>query len=91
MHHLNINISTSKDYYTEHVFSVNRMFACPYCGQSSYNMTNYWAELDEEIASTPMPVEYRDQKVWILCKDCHKVREISKVVFLSIQATNHHV
>lgn len=27
-----------------------------------------------EVSSTPMPEEYRDYKVDILCKDCHEVR-----------------
>jgi len=38
-------------------------------------MTDFWHELDEEIANTPMPEEYRNILVWILCKDCHQVSE----------------
>jgi len=50
-----------------------------------------WRYLDEEIASTPMPHEYRNYMVSILCRDCHKVRSIryfyiepSKIVSNSI-------
>ena len=32
-----------------------------------------WRYLDVEIASTPMPQEYRNYVVSILCRDCHKV------------------
>ena len=38
------------------------------------DMQEYWAMIDHEIAQTPMPEEYRDMLVQILCKDCHKVR-----------------
>ncbi len=39
-------------------------------------MTRYWKLLESEVAEVQMPEEYRDMKVWILCKDCHKVSEI---------------
>jgi len=51
------------------------IFACPLCGLCTTDMTDFWHELDEEIANTPMPEEYRNVMVWILCKDCHKVSE----------------
>lgn len=38
------------------------------------NMNEVWQNLDEEIAHCPMPEEYKDYHVQILCKDCHKVR-----------------
>jgi len=36
-------------------------------------MTNQWQFLDEEVAATQMPDEYRDMTVWVLCRDCHRV------------------
>ena len=49
-------------------------YGCPICGESMIDMQEYWAMIDQEIAATPMPEEYRDMLVQILCKDCHKVR-----------------
>jgi RING finger/CHY zinc finger protein 1 len=51
------------------------IYACPLCAHCTTDMTDFWHELDEEIAHTPMPEEYRNIMVWILCKDCHKVSE----------------
>jgi len=36
-----------------------------------------WQSLDAEIAATPMPEEYRDMKVAILCRDCHQVCRVN--------------
>jgi RING finger/CHY zinc finger protein 1 len=47
-------------------------YACPICCQSMTDLSSYWSELDEEIAATPMPDEYKDTYVWILCRDCNK-------------------
>uniref|UniRef100_H2Z9L1 RING finger and CHY zinc finger domain-containing protein 1 n=1 Tax=Ciona savignyi TaxID=51511 RepID=H2Z9L1_CIOSA len=51
-------------------------YRCPICGVSTVAMNSTWEMMDEEIASTPMPPEYADHKVWILCKDCHSVSEV---------------
>eukprot|EP01052_Picozoa_sp_SAG31_P003232 SAG31_NODE_123_length_23712_cov_41.426291_2_plen_99_part_00 len=34
------------------------------------DMADQWRELDGAIAETPMPPEYRDMMVTILCNDC---------------------
>ena len=36
-------------------------------------MDRAWEMCDQEIEGTPMPEEYRNFYVQILCKDCHKV------------------
>lgn len=36
-------------------------------------MNQLWEYLDSEVAATPMPKEYENYIVDILCKDCHKV------------------
>jgi len=48
-------------------------YACPLCCQSAVDMTDNWRYLDQEVAATQMPDEYRDMTLWILCRDCHKV------------------
>ncbi|XP_045159794.1 RING finger and CHY zinc finger domain-containing protein 1-like [Mercenaria mercenaria] len=53
-------------------------YSCPTCGHSLYDMQKAWEMLDNEIANTPMPEEYRNFYVYVLCKDCHKE---SKVLF----------
>ncbi|XP_037790449.1 RING finger and CHY zinc finger domain-containing protein 1-like [Penaeus monodon] len=47
-------------------------YACPTCGTSMMKMNDLWKSLDEEIADTPMPKEYRDLYCYVLCRDCHK-------------------
>ncbi|XP_043249035.1 RING finger and CHY zinc finger domain-containing protein 1 isoform X2 [Colletes gigas] len=47
-------------------------YACPICQVSLLDMTDLWRFLDMEVSLTPMPEEYRDYKVEILCKDCHE-------------------
>lgn len=36
------------------------------------DMKQLWAYLDSEVIQTPMPKEYENYLVDILCKDCHK-------------------
>lgn len=48
-------------------------YACPICQTSLMDMTQLWKYLDQQVANTPMPPEYKDYIVYILCKDCHKV------------------
>ena len=54
-----------------------RNYACAVCCQSTTDLSDYWLRLDEEIAATPMPDEYKDTKFWILCRDCQKVCELN--------------
>lgn len=37
------------------------------------DMKQLWNYLDNEISQTPMPKEYENFIVDILCKDCHEV------------------
>ncbi|KAH3694092.1 hypothetical protein DPMN_081531 [Dreissena polymorpha] len=39
-------------------------------------MKQAWKILDQEVANTPMPDEYKDYHVTILCRDCHQVRSL---------------
>ncbi|CAL9192052.1 unnamed protein product [Musa hybrid cultivar] len=50
-------------------------YSCPVCSKSVCDMSKYWRKLDEEIAATIMPEDYR-YKVWILCNDCNNVSEV---------------
>ncbi|XP_057671569.1 RING finger and CHY zinc finger domain-containing protein 1-like isoform X1 [Diorhabda carinulata] len=50
----------------------NGLYACPICQTSLMDMQRLWKHYDMEIANTPMPPEYRNYYVEILCKDCHK-------------------
>ncbi|XP_058057244.1 RING finger and CHY zinc finger domain-containing protein 1 [Anopheles bellator] len=47
-------------------------YACPTCQTSMMDMNQLWEFLDAEVAATPMPKEYENYYVDILCKDCHK-------------------
>ncbi|XP_004430894.1 PREDICTED: RING finger and CHY zinc finger domain-containing protein 1 isoform X1 [Ceratotherium simum simum] len=46
-------------------------YRCPLCMHSALDMTRYWRQLDDEIAQTPMPSEYQNMTVDILCNDCN--------------------
>ncbi|XP_075058240.1 RING finger and CHY zinc finger domain-containing protein 1 isoform X1 [Mixophyes fleayi] len=45
-------------------------YRCPLCMRSALDMSRYWQQLDEEVAQTPMPSEYQNMNVYILCNDC---------------------
>ncbi|XP_058448554.1 RING finger and CHY zinc finger domain-containing protein 1 [Malaya genurostris] len=47
-------------------------YACPTCQTSMMDMNQLWEYLDSEVAATPMPKEYENYFVDILCKDCHQ-------------------
>ncbi|CRK99585.1 CLUMA_CG012897, isoform A [Clunio marinus] len=51
---------------------VSGYYACPTCQQSMLDMKQLWNYLDNEISVTPMPNEYENFFVDILCKDCHE-------------------
>lgn len=51
-------------------------YKCPLCGHSTVDMTSSWRRLDEDIAMTIMPEEYRNKTVWILCRDCHENSQV---------------
>mmetsp|Transcript_7036 Transcript_7036/g.25464 ORF Transcript_7036/g.25464 Transcript_7036/m.25464 type:complete len:90 (+) Transcript_7036:829-1098(+) len=56
-----------------------RAYACPTCSKSVGDLSSLWEHIDREVAMTPMPEEYRDTKVEIVCNDCN--RESSDVAF----------
>jgi RING finger/CHY zinc finger protein 1 len=43
---------------------------CPVCSKSVCDRSSLWEHVDREVAATPMPEEYRDKVVPILCNDC---------------------
>jgi len=58
-------------------YSKHGGYTCPLCNQSVCDMREAWRYLDEEIRQTPMPAEYADQRVCMLCNDCHVEGEAS--------------
>jgi len=49
---------------------------CPVCSMSVAELDSVWQSLDEEVAATPMPEEYADMMVTVLCNDCHKQGDV---------------
>lgn len=47
----------------ERVFLPSRAYRCPLCMHSVQNMEEYWEQIGEEIAQTPMPPEYQGATV----------------------------
>ncbi|XP_043096567.1 RING finger and CHY zinc finger domain-containing protein 1 [Puntigrus tetrazona] len=52
-------------------------YRCPLCMHSALNMKEWWEERDKEIAQTPMPTEYQDTTVRIICNDCQARSTVS--------------
>ena len=50
---------------------VKEGYRCPLCMHSAFDMSRYWRQLDDEVAQTPMPSEYQNMTVDILCNDCN--------------------
>ncbi|GLJ40798.1 hypothetical protein SUGI_0843910 [Cryptomeria japonica] len=55
---------------------MHSQYSCPMCSKSVCDMSRIWERLDLEVAATPMPLEYQDKTVWILCNDCGKTSEV---------------
>jgi RING finger/CHY zinc finger protein 1 len=45
-------------------------YRCPVCLKSIFEMNKFNEEIDAEIENTPMPEEYKEFFVNILCNDC---------------------
>lgn len=43
---------------------------CPICNVSLYKYEDLWAEMDRQVAETPMPAEYQNVEIRIICNDC---------------------
>ena len=57
---------------------------CPVCAKSFHSKEDLRVastHLDSEIASTPMPAEYQDLKVKILCNDCNEKTTVKFHIF----------
>ena len=54
----------------------NSQMSCPICMKSYDNMTPVWQHLDAEIAVTPMPQDYANWRVDILCNDCNQPSKV---------------
>lgn len=52
-------------------YSASGGYTCPVCSTSVCDMRAAWDILDREILNTPMPEEYRETRVQLLCNDCH--------------------
>lgn len=50
---------------------IKTSYKCPLCSASMFDLTHFNEEMDEEVAETPMPPEFRHLSVNILCNDCH--------------------
>ncbi|KAK1315674.1 hypothetical protein QJS10_CPA05g00510 [Acorus calamus] len=55
---------------------MHKQYACPICSKSAIDMSKYWRTMDDEVAATLMPENYRGKKVWILCNDCNDTTEV---------------
>ncbi|EKX46241.1 hypothetical protein GUITHDRAFT_157754 [Guillardia theta CCMP2712] len=55
--------------------SRTQLLRCPICMVSIGDPSRHWTLIDEEVAQVPMPEEYRDMKVVVLCNDCSATGE----------------
>uniref|UniRef100_A0A7S2NQ53 RING finger and CHY zinc finger domain-containing protein 1 n=1 Tax=Zooxanthella nutricula TaxID=1333877 RepID=A0A7S2NQ53_9DINO len=49
---------------------------CPICNLSLHRYEDLWAEMDRQVAETPMPVEYQHVQTAIVCNDCQNVSSV---------------
>ncbi|KAJ3604610.1 hypothetical protein NHX12_029350 [Muraenolepis orangiensis] len=47
-----------------------RAYRCPLCMHSAWDMEKHWDHIDKEISLSPMPTEYQDATVKVICNDC---------------------
>ncbi|XP_051961523.1 RING finger and CHY zinc finger domain-containing protein 1-like isoform X2 [Xyrauchen texanus] len=45
-------------------------YRCPLCKHSALDMEQHWEQMDNDIAQSPMPTEYQETTVKIICNDC---------------------
>jgi RING finger and CHY zinc finger domain-containing protein 1 len=62
-------------------------YKCPLCAKSMVDMSFYFNNLQNEINNTPLPEEYRDKTVEILCNDCQK-KSSTKFHFIGLKCEN---
>jgi RING finger/CHY zinc finger protein 1 len=51
---------------------MNKNYKCPICSKSIIDLTKYNNMMDIQIQHTPMPEEYKNKTVDILCNECNK-------------------
>merc|ERR1719487_1775447 len=49
---------------------------CPICNVSLYKYEDLWAEMDRQVADTPMPAEYQNISISIICNDCQQTSAV---------------
>ena len=75
------HVSTSLSY-----SPVSSNYTCPLCNVSLVEMDDVWKHLDQEVENTPMPDEYSNVQLQILCRDCHKVSvEVPQLHYLPLK------
>lgn len=62
-------------------------YKCPLCFKSIFDMTKYFELLDDEIAVTPMPLEYANIDKNIECFDC-KEKSTTKFHVIGLKCKN---
>jgi len=56
-------------------------YTCPLCYKSFCDMTADFEMRDIDVENTPMPDEYKNTKIQILCNDCNEPSEVNFHVF----------
>ena len=51
-------------------------FTCPFCSKLMVDLTQYYNIIDGHIKETPMPEEYANKHVNILCNECLKTNNV---------------
>lgn len=62
----------------------NSMYRCPLCFKAVFDdeeLKTHYDMLDEEIQNTPMPQEFKDKTVFIICNECNTKTEVEFHIF----------
>lgn len=66
---------------------VQHNYKCPLCSKSLVDNNSMTQYIDHQIATTPMPEEYRDKMVDILCNECNTKSNV-KLHFYGLKCPN---
>ena len=62
-------------------FMKNNNYQCPTCKKTIANMTGMWRRIEQYVAATVMPEEYKGKTSFNYCNDCEK-KSLTKYDFM---------
>ena len=83
LHFLKCNHTLHFECFSEYI---KTNYKCPLCSKSMVDMSFYFSNLELQIQQTPLPEEYQNKFVDIICNDCDKISN-TKFHFIGLKCT----